>query len=101
LDNQIDRYDEYVKFMKLRAQFVKSRWRQRLQDNVGDHVFLNIEEAGNAFNDIMIRVQTLLSKPIVNFGSTVNKWVFAASVFSRVTGRIVFVTLVVLGLIEV
>ena len=101
LDNRIDRYDEYVKFMKFRAQFVKRRWRQRLRDNAGDNVFLNVEEAGSAFNDILIRVQTLLSRPIVDLGSTVNKWVFAASVLSRVAGRITFVTLVLLGLVEV
>ncbi len=101
LDNRIDHYDEYVKFMKFRAQFVKSRWRQRLRDNAGDNVFLNVEEAGNAFNDMLIRVQTLLSKPIVNLGSMVNKWVFAASVLSRLVGRILFVTLGLLGVVEV
>lgn len=100
LDNRIDRYSEYIQFMKFRARFVKRRWRQRLRDNAGDNVFLSVEDVGNAFNDIMIRVQTLLSKPIVNLGSTVNKWVFATSVLSRVAGRILFVTLTLLGLIE-
>jgi ubiquinone biosynthesis protein len=101
LDHQLDHYHEYTQFMKFRAQFVKRRWRQRLRDNAGDHVFLNVEEIGNTFNDIMIRVQTLLSKPIVNLGSTVNKWIFAASVLSRVAGRIFFVTLVLLGSIGI
>jgi ubiquinone biosynthesis protein len=101
LDNRIDRYDEYTRFMKFRARFVQRRWRQRFRDNAGDNVFLNVEDAGNALNDILIRIQTLLSRPIVNFGSTVNKWVFATSVLSRVVGRLVFVTLVVLGLVEV
>jgi hypothetical protein len=41
----------------------------------------------------MIRVQTTLSRPIVNLGSTVNKWVFTASVLSRMAGRIVFITI--------
>jgi len=101
LDNRIDRYDEYTKFMKFRARFVKRRWRRRLRENAGDHVFLNVEDAGNTLDDIMIRVQTLLSKPIVNLGSTVNKWVFAASVLSRMMGRIMFVTLILLGLVEI
>src|SRR5258706_1650504 len=100
LDNRIDRYDEYIQFMKFRAQFVKRRWRQRLRGNAGDNGFLNVQEAGKTINELMIRVPTLLSKPIVNFGSTVNKWVFATSVLSRVAGRILFVTLILLGLIE-
>jgi predicted unusual protein kinase regulating ubiquinone biosynthesis (AarF/ABC1/UbiB family) len=100
LDNKLDRYQEYTDFMKIRAQLVKRRWRKRLRQNSGDDVFLNVEEFGNSFNDLMIRVQSMLSKPIVNLGSTVNKWVFTASVLSRMGGRIFFVTVIVLGLIE-
>ena len=98
LDNQLDRYDEYTKFMKIRARFVKRKWRRKLRDNAGDDVFLNVEEFGNTINDIMIRVQATLSKPIVNLGSTVNKWIFAASVLSRMGGRILFITLLCMGL---
>lgn len=101
LDNKLDRYHEYTEFMKIRAKFVKRKWRRRLQNNSGDNVFLNIEELGNAFNDVMIRVQSMLSIPIVNLGSTVNKWVFTASVLSRMTGRILFVTVAYLGLVEI
>ena len=99
LDHQLDHYHEYTQFMKFRAQFVKRRWRQRLRDNAGDHVFLNVEEVGNTFNDIMLRMQTLLSKPIVSLGSTVNKWIFAASVLSRMVGRVLMVTALFMGLI--
>jgi hypothetical protein len=69
-----------------------------LRNNSGDDVFLNVEELGNTLNDVMIRVQTTLSRPIVNLGSTVNKWIFAASVLSRMGGRILFITLVAMGL---
>lgn len=99
LDNQLDRYYEYTQFMKVRAQFVKRKWRKKLKENAGDGVFLNIEELSNSFNDLMIRAQTLLGKPIVNFGSTINKWVFAASVFSRMAWRILFVTVLGMGLV--
>ena len=100
LDNRLDRYDEYTKFMKIRAEFVKRRWRNELRNNAGDDIFLNIEDFGSAFNDIMIRVQTMLGKPLVNLGSTVNKWVFAASVLSRMGGRILLVTVLCLGLVS-
>jgi ubiquinone biosynthesis protein len=100
LDHRIDRYEEYLRFMKFRAQFVKGRWRRQIRANAGDHLFLNLEETANTFNDIMIRTQTLLNRPIVNLGSTVNKWVFTASVLSRVAGRILVVTLGLLGLVE-
>jgi len=98
LDNKLDRYQEYAEFMKIRAQFVKRKWRKKLRNNSGDNAFLNVEELGNTLNDVMIRVQTTLSRPIVNLGSTVNKWVFAASVLSRMGGRILFITLVAMGL---
>jgi len=101
LDNHLDRYYEYTEFMKIRAQLVKRKWRRKLKDNAGDGVFLNIEDLGNTFNDLMIRAQTILSKPIVNLGSTVNKWVFATSVLSRMAGRILFITLLCMGLISV
>lgn len=99
LDNQLDRYQEYTDFMKIRAQLVKRKWRRKLRNNAGDGVFLNIEDFENTFNDLMIRAQTTLSKPIVNLGSTVNKWVFAISVLSRMAGRILFVTVLCTGLI--
>jgi len=100
LDNQLDRYEEYTQFMKIRAQLVKRKWRRKLRNNAGDGVFLNIEDFGNSFNDIMIRAQTILSKPIVNLGSTVNKWVFTASVLSRMGGRILIISVVFMGLYE-
>ncbi|PKN94082.1 MAG: hypothetical protein CVU44_06670 [Chloroflexi bacterium HGW-Chloroflexi-6] len=99
LDNQLDRYHEYTEFMKIRAQLVKRKWRRKLHDNAGDGVFLNIEDLGNAFNDLMIRAQTTLGRPIVSLGSTVNKWVFATSVLSRMAGRILFVTVLCMSLI--
>jgi hypothetical protein len=101
LDNQLDRYQEYMDFMKYRAQYVNRRWRKRLQDNAGDNIFLNLEELGSTFNDLLIRVQSLLSRPVVNFGSTVNKWVFTVSVLSRLAGRILFITLALVGLVEI
>jgi predicted unusual protein kinase regulating ubiquinone biosynthesis (AarF/ABC1/UbiB family) len=92
LDKKLDRYYEYTRFMKIRAKFVKSRWRKKLRNNTGDNFFLNIDEFGSDFNDLMIRLQTTLSKPIVDLGSTVNKWIFTTSVLSRMAGRILFVT---------
>lgn len=101
LDNHLDRYHEYTEFMKIRAQLVKRKWRRKLRKNAGDGLFLNIEDLGNTFNDLMIRAQTILSKPVVKLGSTVNKWVFVISVLSRMAGRILFVTLVCTGLVSV
>jgi predicted unusual protein kinase regulating ubiquinone biosynthesis (AarF/ABC1/UbiB family) len=99
LDNQLDRYEEYTQFMKIRAELVKRKWRKKLKHNAGDGVFLNIEDFGNTFNDLMIRAQTTLSSPIVNLGSTVNKWVFTASVLSRMGGRILFVSALFMSLL--
>jgi predicted unusual protein kinase regulating ubiquinone biosynthesis (AarF/ABC1/UbiB family) len=93
LDNQLDRYEEYAQFMKSRAKLVKRKWRKRLRENSGDDFFRNVEEIGQSLNDLMIGAQTTLGRPLVNFGSTVDKWIFSASVFSRMAGRIILVTI--------
>ena len=93
LDNQLNRYDEYTAFMKDLAQLVKQKWSKRLKDNAGDDFFLNVEDAGKAFNDLLLTTQSTLGKPIVNFGSTINKWIFSASVLIRLSGRILFITI--------
>ena len=98
LDNQLDRYQEYMDFMKDRAKLVKKKWRSKLKNNAGDSFFLQMEEMGKTFTDLMIRTQTTLGKPLVNLGSTVNKWIFTVSVLSRMVGRIVVLTLIGIGL---
>jgi ubiquinone biosynthesis protein len=97
LDNQLDRYQEYTLFMKDRAELVKKKWKKQLRENAGDNFLLSIEEYGKALNDLMVRTQTTLGKPIVYLSSTVDKWIFSASVLSRMAGRIVLVTLLALG----
>jgi ubiquinone biosynthesis protein len=99
LDNKIDRYDEYTLFMKDRAELVKQKWRKRLRENSGDNLFLNLEDYGKTFSDLMLKAQTTLNRPIVNLGSTVDKWVFTASVLSRMLGRILFITLLAMGVV--
>ncbi len=99
LDNQLDRYDEYTRFMKDRARLVKKKWREKLKDNTGDGFFLNVEELSKSFNDLMIRTQTTLGQPLVHFGSTVDKWIFAISVLSRMVGRVLLITFLGLGLV--
>jgi predicted unusual protein kinase regulating ubiquinone biosynthesis (AarF/ABC1/UbiB family) len=99
LDNSLDRYHEYTEFMKDRAQLVKGRWRESLRDGAGDGLFLRLDELNQSFTDLMLRTQTTLGKPILNLGSTVDKWIFTVSVFSRMVGRILFVT--ILGMVVV
>lgn len=88
LDNQLDRYDEYSHYIKIRARFIKSKWRERLRRNAGDDVFLKVEQLGDTYTDLMMRAQSLISKPIVKFSSSINKWIFATSVLSRMAGQI-------------
>jgi len=93
LDNQLDRYDEYTAFMKDLAEIVKLKWRKRAKENSGDGVFLTIEEAGQAFNDLLLRTQSALGRPIVTLGSTITKSIFSASVLVRLTGRVLLITI--------
>ncbi|MCX6081927.1 MAG: AarF/ABC1/UbiB kinase family protein [Chloroflexi bacterium] len=99
LDNQLDRYQEYTLFMRDRAQLVKKRWRENLRDSSGDNFFLSLDEFGKTLNNLMIRTQTTLGRPLINLGSTVTKWAFAASVISRMLGRMLLIT--ILGMLMV
>ncbi len=99
LDHQLDRFHEYLEYMKDRAALVKRRWRRQLREEAGDNIFLRLEELGQSFDDLVIQAQSILDRPIVNLGSTIDKWIFAASVLSRMAGRILLVT--VLGMIFV
>jgi hypothetical protein len=101
LDHQLDRYSEYLQYMKDRAQSVKLKWRKRLQDSTGDALFLQLEDLGKSMNDLVIRTQATLSRLIVNLGSTVDKWVFATSVLSRMAGRILLVTILGMVLVNI
>jgi hypothetical protein len=98
LDNQINRYHVYGDFMKDRAQLIKRKWRTRLRRAAGDGVFLGLDELGQSANDLIIRAQTTLNHPILNFGFTVNKWAYALSVFTRMIGRVLLVTFLAMGL---
>jgi ubiquinone biosynthesis protein len=99
LDHELDRYQEYMEFMKIRARFVKRKWRRRLRQNSGDEFFLNVDELRGTFDDLMIRAQVTLSRPLVTFGPTVDKWIFTTSVLSRLAGNLLFVTLLVTGFV--
>ena len=101
LDNKLDRYHEYTQFMKDRAELVKLKWRKRLRENSGDNLFLNLEEFGKTLDNLMLRAQTTLGRPIVNLGSTVDKWIFAASVITRMAGRILIVTALAMFVVDI
>ena len=97
LDHQLSRYGEYRQFMKDRAGLIKNRWRGEQRDNAGDSLFLTVEELGNTVNDLVLRAQATLGRPIVEFGSTVDKVVFVVSVLSRLAGRVLVVTVLALA----
>jgi ubiquinone biosynthesis protein len=101
LDNHLDRYFEYTQFMKDRALLVKDKWRKRLKERSGDGLFLSLDELGKTVDDLMIRAQTTLGRPIVDLGSTVDKWIYTASVLSRMAGRILIVTLLAVGALQI
>jgi predicted unusual protein kinase regulating ubiquinone biosynthesis (AarF/ABC1/UbiB family) len=101
LDNTLDRYEEYNKFMKDRAQLVKRKWRARLKETAGDGVFLGLDDLSQSFSDLVIKAQTTLSRPLLNFGSNVKTGVYTASVLTRMIGRILLITLLGMALVSI
>jgi ubiquinone biosynthesis protein len=92
LDRQIDRYEEYGRFMDYRAGLAKKRLQKRWQRNMKDSFFMNLHELAETGEDLVQRVQHTLSSPLFNFGSVIDKWIFAFSALGRMTGRLALVT---------
>lgn len=97
LDPELNRHAEYMAFMKDRAALIKKKWRRDLRESAGDAVFLRIEELNDSINDLLLRAQTTLSRPIVEFGSTIDKWVFTISVLGRMLGRVLLVNVLAMA----
>ncbi len=95
LDNKLDRYAEYQMFMKDRARMIRKRWRKDARDAAGDDFLLKMEELGSSFSDLILRAQSVLGKPVVRFGSTIDKLVFTASVVTRMLARVALVTFLI------
>jgi predicted unusual protein kinase regulating ubiquinone biosynthesis (AarF/ABC1/UbiB family) len=97
LDPKLSRYAEYRQFMKDRAELIRKRQRREWHERGEDRVFLRLEELGNTVNDLMLRAQTTLGRPIVEFGSTVDKVVFSVGVLGRLAGRVLLVTVLAMS----
>ena len=92
LDRKIDRYAEYGKFMEYRAGLAKKRLRKQWNQNVGESFFMRLQEFGETGEGLMIRAQHLLSSPLPNFSSVIDKWIFIISVLSRMVSRLAIVS---------
>jgi predicted unusual protein kinase regulating ubiquinone biosynthesis (AarF/ABC1/UbiB family) len=96
IDSQVDRFEQYSQFLRFREQQARKRFRKRNQKRakrgMDDTAFLRLEEVAKTSEILMNRAQTLLSSPVLNFGSLVGKWVFTLSTVIKLLGRIFFVT---------
>ncbi len=97
LHNRVDRFAQYLRFLKYREQQARKRFKkrtdQRAQRGLDDTLYLRLEEMAKTGDTMMYRAQTMLSNPILNFGSLVGKWVFTISTLMKLMGRILLVTL--------
>lgn len=93
-----DRYDQYTKFMKHRAKLVRKKFRRQYRQRPKDSFFLRLEEFAETADDILLQAQHMASTPVLNFGSMVDKWIFAAAVTSRTAGRLLLLTLLSLAI---
>lgn len=99
LDSTVDRYAEYNKFIDYRAKMAKERWQDYWQNEAADNFFLRLEEMVEAGDDLLLRLHHVLSSPILNFGSAVDKWIFMAAVVGRTIGRLALLTLLAVLLV--
>jgi predicted unusual protein kinase regulating ubiquinone biosynthesis (AarF/ABC1/UbiB family) len=96
LNPKADRYREYARFMKHRATLVRKKFQRQLRKSPRDILFLRLEELMETGDDILLAAQQMVSSPVLNFGSMVDKWVFSASILSRLAGRLLILTLLAL-----
>jgi ubiquinone biosynthesis protein len=100
LDRKIDRYEEYGRFMNYRAGLAKKRLQKQWQRNLKDGIYMRLHELAETAEDVVQRVQHTLSSPILNFGSVIDKWIFAFSVLGRMVGRLALVAGIAVGLVS-
>jgi len=96
IDSQVDRFVQYNKFLRFREQQARKRFRKnvgrRVKRGLDDTVYLRLDELAKTSDILMNRAQTMLSSPVLNFGSLVGKWVFTLSTVIKLLGRIFLVT---------
>ncbi len=98
IHKEIDRFDEYLRFLKYREKRAKKRVtntiNRQIRKGVDDTLFLRLEEASATAEKLVFRTQSLLSSPLFKFGSLIGKWVFVAFMGIRILGRLLAFTLI-------
>jgi hypothetical protein len=96
IDSEVDRFVQYNKFLRFREHQARKRFRKnvgrRAKRGPDDTVYLRLDEIAKTSDILMNRAQTMLSSPVLNFGSLVGKWVFTLSTVIKLLGRIFLVT---------
>jgi ubiquinone biosynthesis protein len=97
LDHTADRFAEYQKFLKRRGRWARARWRKRQREST-QRTVLRIDELLAAGNDLIERAQHTIASPVAGFSAVVDKSVFAFTIVTRMTGRLLFVIGVATGI---
>ncbi len=97
LDRTLDRYVEYSKFLDDRGRWARARWRKRTRDS-RHQIVLQVDELLAAGNDVLERAQHTMASPVAGFSAVVDKSVFAFTVVTRMTGRLLFFSGVATGI---
>ena len=91
LDATIDRYEEYSKFTRARGKLARKRWRKRMRD-ARHQLVAHLTEARETGSGVLERAHDWVASPVAGFTSLIDKSVFAFSVLTRMTGRLLALT---------
>ena len=90
--NEVDRFEEYLKFKKFRESQAKKRVtgkiKEQTKNGLDDTVFLWFEEITKTSEKLMFRTRNALDSPLYNFSSLIGKWVFSVSIIFKLLSRI-------------
>jgi predicted unusual protein kinase regulating ubiquinone biosynthesis (AarF/ABC1/UbiB family) len=97
LHPKIDRFERVRKYREFRSARAKKRLQKNIRKQIqqgGDEFYLKMEELSNVGEKLYHRTKDLISSPVFNYRSLVEKWIHTISILIKLLGRVVFITAV-------
>jgi ubiquinone biosynthesis protein len=97
LHPKIDRFERVRKYREFRSARAKKRIQKNIRKQIqqgGDEFYLKMEELSNVGEKLYHRTKDLISSPVFNYRSLVEKWIHTISILIKLLGRVVFITAV-------
>ena len=102
LHPRIDRFERIRKYREFRSARAKKRVQKNIRKQIrqgGDELYLRLEELSNVGEKLYHRTKDLISSPVFNYRSLVEKWVHTVSILIKLLGRVGLITAVLVFIV--